>query len=124
MTHHITGSAFVLAVQDLEKSADFYKRVLGFRDLEADAPGWCFLQRDDCRLHLGECPDAMPAGDTGDHSYFAYLYVDDATRLHAHAASEQADIIKPLTDEPWGMREFALRTPDGHRMMIGERLTA
>ena len=28
-------------------------------------------------------------------------------------------ITKPLRDEPWGMREFGLRTADGHRIMIG-----
>ena len=53
---------------------------------------------------------------------FAYLSVDDAHRLHAHAMEQGAEILKPVTDEPWGMREFALRTPDGHRIMIGQRL--
>jgi uncharacterized glyoxalase superfamily protein PhnB len=80
------------------------------------------MQRDDCRIHLGECPDAIPAGDTGDHSYYGYFYVDDAKVLYSHVRDEDVDIIKELADEPWGMREFALRTPDGHRIMIGERL--
>jgi hypothetical protein len=25
-------------------------------------------------------------------------------------------------DEPWGMRELALRSPDGHRFMLGQPL--
>jgi catechol 2,3-dioxygenase-like lactoylglutathione lyase family enzyme len=29
------------------------------------------------------------------------------------------EILKPLRDEPWGMREFGLRTVDGHRLMLG-----
>jgi hypothetical protein len=33
-----------------------------------------------------------------------------------------ADIIKPLRDEPWGMREFGIRTVDGHRMMFGRMI--
>jgi catechol 2,3-dioxygenase-like lactoylglutathione lyase family enzyme len=122
MTHRITATAFVLAVQNLERSADFYARVLGFERLQVDAPGWCFMQRDACRIHLGECPDAVPAAATGDHSYFGYFYVDEAAALHERAKREHVEILKPLTDEPWGMREFALRTPDGHRIMIGERL--
>jgi predicted enzyme related to lactoylglutathione lyase len=122
MTHHYVGASFVLAVTDLEKSTDFYTRVLGFEDLQIDAPGWCFLQRDDCRIQLGECPDAMPAADTGDHSYFGYLYVDNAKVLYEHVVRENAQVMKPMTDEPWGMREFGLCTPDGHRIMIGERL--
>ena len=116
----ITGTAHVLAVRDLAAATAFYERVLGFEDLNVAAPGWCFMQRGDCRLHIGHCPDAMPAGDTGEHSYFAYLYVIGAAELYARAEAEGADIVKPLTDESWGMREFALRTPDGHRIMIGE----
>jgi hypothetical protein len=30
--------------------------------------------------------------------------------------------VKPLASEPWGMREFGLRTVDGHRIMIGQDL--
>jgi hypothetical protein len=35
-----------------------------------------------------------------------------------------ATLIKPLRDEPWRMREFGIRTIDGHRIMFGRRLTA
>ncbi len=119
--YEITAASFVLAVRDLARSVEFYRRVLGFADLGVDAPGWCFMARGACRLQLGECPDALPAAETGDHSYFAYLYVDAAQPLFEHAQREGADIVKPLADEPWGMREFALRTPDGHRIMVGER---
>ena len=28
--------------------------------------------------------------------------------------------MKPPTDEPWGMRELGLRSPDGHRFMTTE----
>ncbi len=82
------------------------------------------MQRDACRLQIGECPDAMPAEDTGDHSYFAYFYVEGAEALFAQAEAAGADILKTLRDEDWGMREFALRTPDGHRIMVGERIEA
>jgi uncharacterized glyoxalase superfamily protein PhnB len=113
-------SAHVLAVQNLAAAKEFYERVLGFEDLHVPAPGWCFMERDACRLQIGECPDALPAGDTGDHSYFAYIYVEGATELFAHVQTEGAEILKHLQDESWGMREFALRTPDGHRIMFGE----
>jgi hypothetical protein len=31
-------------------------------------------------------------------------------------------VIKPLKSEPWGMREFGIKTIDGHRIMIGQDL--
>ena len=117
----ILYSTHVLAVHDLAASREFYQRVLGFEDLNVPAPGWCFMQRGGCRVRIGECPDAMPAGDTGDHSYFAYIYLEQAAEFYAHVQAEGADIIKPIQDEVWGMREFGIRTPDGHRIMFGER---
>ncbi|MGK7909167.1 MAG: VOC family protein [Synechococcus sp.] len=70
----------------------------------------------------GHCPDATPAAELGDHSYFAYMLVDNVTDYCAWVSERGADIIKPLADEPWGMREFAVRTIDGHRIMFGEDL--
>jgi uncharacterized glyoxalase superfamily protein PhnB len=59
---------------------------------------------------------------TGDHSYLMYLVVDDADACYAHVVASGAEMGKSLRDEPWGMREFGLRTVDGHRIMIGKRL--
>jgi uncharacterized glyoxalase superfamily protein PhnB len=74
---------------------------------------------DSCRIMAGECPDAIPPRDLGDHSYFRYLVVDDVDEYHQRAVAAGAEIVKPLRDEPWGMREFGLRTSDGHRLMVG-----
>src|SRR4051812_42375517 len=114
----ITRTQFVLAVPSLEKSSTFYRNVLGFTIHEL-APGWLRYERDTCSIMAGECPDALPPRELGDHSYFAYLVVDDLDALHAkvHGALE---ITKPLRAEPWGMRELGIRTVDGHRIMFGE----
>ena len=75
--------------------------------------------RDQCRILAGECPDAIPAAELGDHSYFAYLVVDDVEADYRRVCAQGAEIIKALRDEPWGMREFGVRTADGHRIMFG-----
>jgi uncharacterized glyoxalase superfamily protein PhnB len=70
---------------------------------------------------LGECPDEVSADQLGCHSYFAYLRVDDAEEYHARVErSGLAPRLSPVAAEPWGMREFSLTTPDGHRIRIGE----
>jgi uncharacterized glyoxalase superfamily protein PhnB len=69
---------------------------------------------------LGRCPDAVPASELGDHSYVAYLHVDDVQAFHDRAVKAGAEILKPPRDEPWGMREFGVRSPDGHRFMLGQ----
>jgi catechol 2,3-dioxygenase-like lactoylglutathione lyase family enzyme len=111
---------YVLAVPNLERSARYYHDVLGFEVREIGDPGWRFFFRDQCWILAGECPDALPPHELGDHSYFAYLEVDDIDALHQELAAKGATITKKLRDEPWGMREFGLRTIDGHRIMFGQ----
>jgi catechol 2,3-dioxygenase-like lactoylglutathione lyase family enzyme len=116
----VTDSMFVIAVPDLERSARFYQDVLGFR-VDELAPGWRMFVGDHCRIMAGECRDAMPPRELGDHSYFAYLIVDDVDSYYARVRDAATEIVKQLRDEPWGMREFGVRTADGHRIMIGSR---
>ncbi len=114
---------FVIAVVDLAKSIGYYRDTLGFEIHQIGDPGWRIFQRDACRIMAGDCPDALAATETGDHSYFAYLNVADAALLHAELRDRGAQIIKPLRDEPWQMREFAVCTIDGHRIMFGQELS-
>jgi uncharacterized glyoxalase superfamily protein PhnB len=50
--------------------------------------------------------------------------VDDADAWHRRVVDAGAEIVKPIRDEPWQMREFGLRTVDGHRIMIGHELAS
>lgn len=47
------------------------------------------------------------------------LYVQDSCRIMAGECPDALPPREALRDEPWGMREFGLRTADGHRLMIG-----
>lgn len=116
----IVDSRCVLAVQDLEISTQFYIEVLGFRRDPIDAKGWSFLSRDSFKLMLGECTDDKPAGELGNHSWFAWLRVEGLDDYHQEIASRGAEVIARPADKPWGLREFVIRTPDGHRIVFGE----
>lgn len=115
----IRNPRYVIAVHDLERSARYYREVLGFEVREIGDSGWRFFLRDQCFIMAGECPDALSPQELGDHSYFAYLEVDDIDQLYEEVTAKDATVIKTLRNEPWGMREFGLRTVDGHRVMFG-----
>ena len=110
----------MLAVHDLDVSADWFTRVLGCERSDPEPGNWVFCTTGAVTFMLGRCPDAAPASSLGDHSYVAYLTVDSVDGFHARAVAEGADVLKPPTDEPWGRREMALRSPDGHRFMLGQ----
>jgi uncharacterized glyoxalase superfamily protein PhnB len=116
----IVDSRCVLAVRDLELSTRYYVDVLGFRKDPIDAEGWSFLTRDRFRVMLGECVDERPAGELGNHSYFAYWNVEGVDELFRELVAKGAIVSSKPTDKPWGLREFGLSTPDGHRIVCGE----
>ncbi|TFW17937.1 bleomycin resistance protein [Massilia arenosa] len=120
----IKNARYVIAVPDLERSAAFYRDMLGFTVHEIGNAGWRFFVKDHCFIMAGECRDAMPVADTGDHSYFAYLDVDDVDALHAELSAKGVELVKPLRSEVWGQREFGIRTVDGHRIMFGSPVAA
>ena len=119
----IINSWCVLAVRDLLVSTAYYVDVLGFTREPIDAPGWSFLTRDKFRVMLGECSNEKPASDLGDHSYFAYWNVDAIDEFYREISQRGALVTSRPADKPWGLREFTLTTPDGHRITCGETIT-
>jgi catechol 2,3-dioxygenase-like lactoylglutathione lyase family enzyme len=118
----IINSRCVLAVRDLAASTRYYVDILGFEKDPIDAAGWSFLTRDSFRIMLGECSDERPADELGNHSYFAYWNVEGVDELFRELVSKGAMVLSHPTNKPCGLREFGLRTPDGHRIVCGETI--
>jgi len=99
-----------LSSQSLDRAKVFYGEVLGLQPLMDH--GWILtladLERPGAQLSLmthDETAPVIPA---------ASIQVDDVDACHAAAVRAGAEIVHPLTDEPWGVRRFFLRDPDGH----------
>ena len=120
----IVRARSVLAVQDLQRSARYYIDVLGFGEDPIQSVGWRFLSLGAFHLMLGECPDEVAAGQTGNHSWFVHLLVEGLDQYFVDVRARGAEILSPPADRPYGLREFILRTPDGHRIVVGERIDA
>jgi predicted enzyme related to lactoylglutathione lyase len=119
------ASRFVLAVKDLRISTDYYMNVLGFiRDFGDESDGWSFLSRGSFRVMIGHCPDILSAGEVGDHSYYAYINVDNVDELYSEITAKGAETISLVATKPWGQREFGIKTPDGHRIMFGKTIAS
>lgn len=71
---------------------------------------------------LGHCPDESPAR-AHEHSYFAYINCVGIDEIYADYQQREAIIFQPISDKPWGIREFGVATPEGHRMMFGEDIS-
>jgi uncharacterized glyoxalase superfamily protein PhnB len=117
----LTRTRSVLAVRDLDAAVAYYTGVLGMA-VDFTVPGWAFLSRGAFRVMLGHCADAMAAHETGDHSYFVYVTVEGVDALYEEVVARGAELTQRLADKPWRMREFGVRTPEGHRIMFGQEL--
>ncbi len=118
----INRTIHVLAVRDLQESSAYYRDVLGFSIKDIGDDGWRMFERDNCQIMAGHCPDSLPGAELGDHAYFAYFVLGDAEAYYSSITTNNADVTKTLRDEPWGMREFGIRTIDGHRIMFGQEI--
>ncbi|MBP7416514.1 MAG: VOC family protein [Pyrinomonadaceae bacterium] len=119
MSRKVVHTRHVLAVKDLAVEAAYYKDKLGF-DLDFTAPGWEFLSFGEFKLMLGECSDEMTAEATGNHSWFAHALIENVDEVYAEFVSRGAVILSRIGNKPWGIREFSVVTPDGHRITFGQ----
>lgn len=122
MPARILQTRHVLAVQDLAVSARYFQEALGFQRDFAIEGCWEFLSLGDFKVMLGECRDALSASQTGDHAYFAHVLVDDVDALSRAYQGRGARFLFAVEDKPWGLREFGVVTPDGHRICFAQEI--
>jgi uncharacterized glyoxalase superfamily protein PhnB len=118
---NVVHTRHVLAVKDLKIAGEYFRERLGF-DLDFTVPGWEFLSFGGFKLMIGECSDALWAHETGDHSYFAHCLVENIDEVYTELRSRGADFTQPIANKPWGLREFSVITPDGHRITYGQMI--
>ena len=58
------------------------------------------------------------AGQQADRGVWVAIWVDDVDAVHERALAAGLEITHPPTDEPWNVREFHVRHPDGHVFRI------
>ncbi|MCG8605066.1 VOC family protein [bacterium] len=117
----VTATQHVLAVNNLEEAESYFIDKLGF-ELCFRVDGWSFISLQDFHVMLGHCPDELPARDTNNHSYFVYVNCEGIDSIYNTYQERGVDFTQTISDKPWGMREFAIITPEGHRMMFGQEI--
>lgn len=100
--------------RSLETSKGFYGDLLGLHPVMDH--GWIVTLADPDRSEVQI--SLMTHDETAPVVPEASIQVDDVDGCHAAAVEMGAEIVHPLTDEPWGVRRFFVRDPDGHVINI------
>lgn len=115
------GAEPILPAQDVSGTRAFYES-LGFKAGYHD-DRYEILRRGNLVVHLEARDDLV---SWGNHAS-CYWRVMDADTLYREFAAlglpaEGSPSLSGPLDEPWGMREFALRDPDGNLIRVGHEL--
>ncbi len=135
-------NSIMLTCRDMHATVDFYCGKLGFTMKEAwpdqENPRWAnlVLHRQSIMIGAAEEPDEAacahdPEGaaimkvamaeyeaSTPGAGVFFYLEVPDVDAFHAEATARGVEALHPPKDQFYGLRDFALRDPDGYRFQI------
>jgi catechol 2,3-dioxygenase-like lactoylglutathione lyase family enzyme len=107
---------------DLDRSVDFYVRVLGFtllRDERRSDEPYIYMQRGDVRLGALRDPGAVIEGEQRPPvGVELVLEVDDLDAERERIAAAGWPLTDELTERPWGLRDFRLLDPDGYYWRI------
>lgn len=107
-------------VEDLERSRDFYTRVLGFAVVRQKTDGFTELRRGSATIALNDLeslsPDhpARPApGERIGKGVEVVLVENRLLEFYDHVLASKWPISTALRRQPWGMTDFRVLDPDG-----------
>ncbi|OZD05376.1 glyoxalase [Rhodococcus sp. 06-156-3C] len=103
-----------LTVPDIDAAKGFYEQFLGLETQEFNL-GWVarFTAPDgDTSVQLVTRDRTSPVDSV------MSVMTDDVDAAYDEAVGAGYEIVRPVTDEPWGVRRFLVRAPDGNVVNI------
>jgi len=119
-----------ICVSDFEQSIQWFENVLGFRVVARDANEYAELSHGETSIQLAaddspyweiERSRLLPPGQRGSGVEIVLL-VENVDAVYRQAQQAQADIVRPLAEYPWHMRQFWVRHPDGYLIRPAQKI--
>src|SRR5947209_3082360 len=119
-----------ICVSDFEQSIQWFENILGFRVVARDANEYAELSRGETSIQLAaedapywepERSRLLPPGQRGSGVEIVLL-VENVDAVYQQAQQARADIVRPLAEYPWHMRQFWVRHPDGYLIRPAQRI--
>lgn len=108
---------------DLDATADFYVRVLGFEvirdERDAEQP-YLALARGDAQLGAAARPAVDPGPRRPPVGAELVVEVDDLDACHDRVRATGWPVEEGITSRPWGARDFRVLDPSGYYLRLTE----
>ncbi|ONI70512.1 hypothetical protein ALI144C_48620 [Actinosynnema sp. ALI-1.44] len=116
-----------LRYRDAVQAVDWLVEAFGFEKASVDlTPGGRIahaeLRYGDGIVMVSEAPDSFadtPHDDFEHVQCTVYTAVSDVDAHHERAVAAGAEITHPLTDQPYGSRDYSARDPEGNHWHFG-----
>src|SRR6476660_527634 len=117
----LVAAATVFVVQDVARSVEHYRDVLGFRTkfTYGDPTFYAGVERDNLLIHLNAASESKRK--PGQAS--VYVFVTDVDALYQELKSRGAKTLNEPKDYPYGMRDFDIHDIDGNQLCFGMEST-
>ena len=122
------GIAPYFIVDDIFKSAEFYRDKLGFEfnRIWGEPPQFVIVHRDGAFIMLksiGSLGHVRPNNRVNpDACWDAYIWVKDADALYEELRSRGVKITREIENEPYGCRDFDVEDNSGYILCFGQDL--
>jgi predicted enzyme related to lactoylglutathione lyase len=104
----------VLSVLDVQEACDFFCNKLGFGDSWVHEGFYGGVSKDGHHVHFSKCDQVSPST--------IYNFVDNVDAVHASVTAASVEIITPLTDQFYGMRDFTVKDPSGNSIAFSSAI--
>ena len=113
----LLGSASVFVVQDVLRSVEHYRDVLGFHTefTYGDPTFYAGVERDGVLIHLQAASETKRQPGHG----AVNVFVTDVDALYVELKSRGARVLHEPKDYPYGMRDFDVNDLDGNQLCFG-----
>ncbi len=109
---------------DARAAITFLKDAFGFEEHAVYEDGGAVVHAElklgDAYIMLGQHREA--GDDLAYGGSTTYVVIDDPDAHHARAVAAGAEIVRPLTDQDYGSREYATKDPAGNVWSFGTYL--
>jgi catechol 2,3-dioxygenase-like lactoylglutathione lyase family enzyme len=112
----------VVITEEPAASRAFYEGVLGFRVVMEEDGLLMFASPSVPTTQLIVAWDSPTALDPAVRDVHLSVEVADVDAAHADAVAQGLEVVRPLQDEPWGIRRFFVREPSGRVVNVSSHI--
>ena len=124
MTPAIHSTVPVISTNDILKSIAYFTEVLGFLPdfVVGDPVVYAGVKSGDSEIYFAYDPDFIKVISEKQVHPEIFVWVPDVEKSYSMHKAGGAEIIEPLSDRPWGARQYVIREINGYHLKWAQPL--